>query len=388
MSDDITKFKLRPLGECVEILDSMRKPINSDARRNRQGNIPYYGANGQAGTIDEWIFEEELVLVAEDGGFFDDPFRPISYRISGKSWVNNHAHVLRPLEFVDIDWLNYAIGYQDIHHLIKGATLKKLNQGDLKRILIPCPTLTEQYRIVARIKECMERVEEIEALRKAVIKDSQYLPSAVFADYVESLDHSKVSESVLGDVVIDCKYGSSQKANSAGNGYPMLRMGNIQNGRLDTADLKYVNLSKNEQQKYALLDGDILINRTNSMELVGKSAVIEGLSGDWVYASYLIRLRVDKTKALPTYVNAMINSRIGRYYVYRTARRAIGMVNINAQEIQRMPLPLLPIDEQQSLVDKMNETEPIINELSGQFRADGITHLRESILRKAFAGEL
>ena len=124
------------------------------------------------------------------------------------------------------------------------------------------------------------------------------------------------------------------------------------------------------------------------MELVGKSAVIKGLPGDWVYASYLIRLRVDKTKALPTYVNAMINSRIGRNYVYRTARRAIGMVNINAQEIQRMPLPLPPIDEQQSLVDKMNETEPIINELSGQFRADGITYLRESILRKAFAGEL
>ena len=165
-------------------------------------------------------------------------------------------------------------------------------------------------------------------------------------------------------------------------------MGNIQGGRIDTTDLKYIEMPKNEQKKYDLKEGDILINRTNSLELVGKSAVFKGLSGDWIYASYLIRIRVNKNKALPEYVNAIINSRIGRGYVYRTARRAIGMVNINAKEIQRMPLPLPSIAVQTELIEKMNEVEPLVDELTEHFQEDGIAHLRESILRKAFAGEL
>ena len=234
----------------------------------------------------------------------------------------------------------------------------------------------------------MERVEEIECLRNSATEDSKFLPSSVFADYIESLNRSKIGDDVIGDVVIDCKYGSSIKANDAQKGYPVIRMGNIQGGRLDTTDLKYIEIPKKEQIKYDLQEGDILINRTNSLELVGKSAVFKGLSGDWIYASYLIRIRVNKNKALPEYVNAVINSRIGRNYVYRTARRAIGMVNINAKEIQRMPLPLPSIAVQTELIEKMNEVEPLVDELTAHFQEDGIAHLRESILRKAFAGEL
>ena len=106
----MTCFELRPLGQCVEVLDRLRQPLNSDARRSRKGAIPYYGANGQLDSIDDWIFDEDLVLVAEDGGFYLDPIRPISYRISGKAWVNNHAHVLRALPHMDVDWVNYCKG--------------------------------------------------------------------------------------------------------------------------------------------------------------------------------------------------------------------------------------------------------------------------------------
>ena len=106
LAESESPFEMVELGDCVEVLDRLRKPINADVRREREGNVPYYGANGLVGLIDEWIFNEELVLVAEDGGFFYDPFKPISYRISGKAWVNNHAHVLRPTSAIDIDFLN------------------------------------------------------------------------------------------------------------------------------------------------------------------------------------------------------------------------------------------------------------------------------------------
>ncbi len=271
----------------------------------------------------------------------------------------------------------------------RGANLPRIAMKELWKHELPVPdSIVEQRRIVARIKECMERVEEIDKLRAEAIADSEKLQSAVFADYIESINDSGLGTTVLGDVIAECKYGTSKKANKNGSGVPILRMGNIKFGRIDTSDLKYVDLPKTERNKYLLEDGDVLINRTNSLELVGKSAVFLGLSGDWVYASYLIRLRIDHKKALPEYVNAVINSRIGRNYVLQTARRAIGMVNINAREIQRMPLPLPSIEEQAALIDKMNETEPLIDELLSFYKEDGLSHFRDSILRKAFAGEL
>ena len=300
--------------------------------------------------------------------------------------------VLRPTEVIASEWLFYCASsdqfVNQITPLMRGANYPAVTDKDILGIHIPLPQLNEQHRIIANIKECMERVEEIEALRGNVRYDSEFLPSAVFADYIESLDPFKIGDTVIGDIVIDCKYGSSIKANNAAKGFPVLRMGNIQGGRIDTTDLKYIEMPKKEQIKYDLQEGDILINRTNSLELVGKSAVFKGLSGNWIYASYLIRIRVNKNKALPEYVNAVINSRIGRGYVYRTARRAIGMVNINAKEIQRMPLPLPSIAVQAELIEKMNEVEPLVDELTAHFQEDGIAHLRESILRKAFAGEL
>ena len=83
------------LETCVEILDSKRIPINSRERQQRLGNIPYYGATGQVGTIDDYLFDEELVLLGEDGAPFFDSFKNKAYLINDKSWVNNHAHVLK-----------------------------------------------------------------------------------------------------------------------------------------------------------------------------------------------------------------------------------------------------------------------------------------------------
>jgi len=312
--------------------------------------------------------------------------------LRGPGILNQHIFkVIIQDNILDGDFFIYAVNSrldEMISQAHGGVGLRHITKAKLDAIHLPVPKLEEQHRIVARIKECMERVEEIKDLRNNAIKDSKFLPSSVFADYIESFDRSKVGDNIIGDVVVDCKYGSSIKANSAKKGFPVLRMGNIQGGRIDTADLKHIEMPKKEQRKYALQEGDILINRTNSLELVGKSAVFKGLSGDWIFASYLIRIRVNKDKALPEYVNAVINSRIGRGYVYRTARRAIGMVNINAKEIQRMPLPLPSIAVQTELIEKINEVEPLVDELTAHFQEDGIAHLRESILRKAFAGEL
>jgi type I restriction enzyme S subunit len=134
----------------------------------------------------------------------------------------------------------------------------------------------------------------------------------------------------------------------------MLRMGNVNtDGSLDLVKLKFVDLPEAEQQKYLLRRGDVLFNRTNSKELVGKTGV-------WltdhkaVFASYFIRLRTDARRVLPEYLWAFLNSRASKARLFAMARGAIGQANINSKELKAIPLPLPPLQLQQRFVSRLD----------------------------------
>ena len=152
--------------ECCDILDNRRIPVNSEERENRIGDIPYYGANGLQGYIDDFIFDESLILIAEDGGRFDEfATRPIAYRISGKSWVNNHAHVLRAKKGFSQDAIFYALEHKDIQPFIVGGTRSKLNQSALRSITICLPEQeSEQDKIAEILSTVNQAIEQNEAL--------------------------------------------------------------------------------------------------------------------------------------------------------------------------------------------------------------------------------
>ncbi len=168
---------LREIGEVVDILDNQRKPLNSEQRASMKGSIPYYGANGIVDTVNDYIFDEDLVLVAEDGGNFHDYLtKTIAYMISGKSWVNNHAHVLKAKRGLRIKWLFYCLVHKDITKYIVGTTRVKLNQGALSKIRIYVPDMPEQDRLIAQIdsifaaeKNVQNQISVSEQIRKQVI---------------------------------------------------------------------------------------------------------------------------------------------------------------------------------------------------------------------------
>ena len=134
------------LEESCEILDSRRIPITASNRK--EGPYPYYGANGIQDYVDDYIFDDELVLLAEDGGNFGSKERPIAYRVSGKCWVNNHAHVLKPKDGMNVDYLCYSLMFYDTEKLVNGATRQKLTQAMMRKILIPKRIISEQKKIV------------------------------------------------------------------------------------------------------------------------------------------------------------------------------------------------------------------------------------------------
>lgn len=134
------------LEECCEILDSMRIPIT--AKDRKKGPYPYYGANGVQDYVADYIFDDELVLLAEDGGNFGSEKKPIAYKVSGKCWVNNHAHVLKPKANIDVDYLCYSLMFYKVEGMVNGATRMKLTQAAMRKMLIPKREIKEQKEIV------------------------------------------------------------------------------------------------------------------------------------------------------------------------------------------------------------------------------------------------
>ena len=164
------------LEDCCEILDSQRVPITGSDRTS--GDYPYYGANGIQDYVDDFIFDDELVLLAEDGGNFGSKTRPIAYRVSGKCWVNNHAHVLKPKAGLDVDYLCYSLMFYDVGGMVNGATRQKLTQAAMRQMIIPKRSLDEQIEIVNIIK----KVQGVIASRKEELEQLDILIKARFVE--------------------------------------------------------------------------------------------------------------------------------------------------------------------------------------------------------------
>jgi len=146
--------------DCIDILDSKRIPVNAKERKNRVGKIPYYGATGQVGWIDDHLFDEELVLLGEDGAPFLERYKKKAYIISGKSWVNNHAHVLKAISnLISNSFLCHYLNFFDFTSHVTGTTRLKLNQSSMRKIPIPVPSIIEQNLITRKIAELFLKID-------------------------------------------------------------------------------------------------------------------------------------------------------------------------------------------------------------------------------------
>lgn len=153
----------------------------------------------------------------------------------------------------------------------------------------------------------------------------------------------------LADLLILSQYGLSEEATSSGR-YPMLRMMNVEAGKVVENDLKYIDLPDTEFQRYQLLSGDVLFNRTNSYELVGRTGIYD-LAGEHVFASYLVRLRTNDELLLPEYLTTFLNCEVGRRQVMAFATRGVSQANVNASSLQKVIVPLPPIEHQRKVVE-------------------------------------
>jgi type I restriction enzyme S subunit len=271
-----------------------------------------------------------------------------------------------------------------VNSMISGASGRKRVQPDLlEAVEIPLPPLGVQKAIVARwqkaqadIAAARERVEARNAITAARFfadlglksPDTAAPPKAFGVRWQDfgrwgvsfnflnqsgaDLSRGKYPVAELGSLLDLVQYGTSEKANTVGDGVAVIRMNNLVDGELDLRDLKYLRLPRKEVEKLALKEGDILFNRTNSKELVGKCAVFHA-PGEYVFASYLIRVRAGVAKADADFLTYAINSPIGRQQINALSRQIIGQANVNTEELRSLKIPLPPLPVQKRIMARV-----------------------------------
>jgi len=257
--------------------------------------------------------------------------------------ASNFVLVLRPNQRLVLPkWLLFYLNGDEAKEFIKKiigiTTYPNLKPQEYLKMEIPLPPLKIQKRIVARIEELFEKIDKAKELREKALEETEQIFQSALQKVFDKTG-KKYNLKLLKEVLTQIQYGISKKMNEIGEGYKILRMDNIVNGRIDVKNIKYVKIEKNEFLKYKLEKGDILFNRVNSFELVGKTGIFD-LEGDYTFASYLIRLRVNPNFLTPYFLNYFFNSPQTQDKLRFIARRAVQQANINAKEVSSLSIPL------------------------------------------------
>lgn len=277
----------------------------------------------------------------------------------------------------------------------KGGAQPNISQALIKEHKVLFPPLAEQKIIADKLDTLLAQVDSAKARLEQIPQILKRFRQAVLAAAVSG----KLTEEWRGTtILIDWKkgilknfikkpsYGTSAKSQKEGL-IPVLRMGNLQSGKVDWSDLVYTS-DKNEIEKYKLIAGDILFNRTNSPELVGKTSIYRG-ERDAIYAGYLIKVQcLDGLN--PEYLNYHLNSHIAKQYCHEVKSDGVSQSNINAQKLAAYPLIVPSIEEQAEIVRRVEQLFVYADAIEKQVQnaLDRVRNLTQSILAKAFRGEL
>ena len=257
-----------------------------------------------------------------------------------------------------------------------GATFKEISKKVVSNVEIPLPSLAEQRRIAG----VLSRVNALHGKVAETLNSYSMLETSKSALLIESCATSVK----IGDFIESSQYGTSKKSENVGP-TPVLRMGNItDDGNVSVADLKYTDIQDEEAGKYTLREGDLLFNRTNSVEKVGKAAVVHGLDG-YAYAGYLIRIRF-KEGLHPEYVSAFLRSPRGVATRKSLAKTAVNQANINAKEFAGIEIPFPSSAEQEALVRTISYVRSQQKKMVGVLNQ--LEELRSALQYRAFRGEL
>jgi len=386
-------------------LDGKRIPLNSEQRGEMNGKIPYWGSNGVVDYINEYIFDEEIVLVGEDGSPFFDKLKPVSFFVNERVWVNNHIHILKPKELIISKYLTHSFNCVDYKEFITGSTRDKLTQSDLSRIPHTTPPLHEQHQIVqfldtktSLIDTLIEKTQrKIEILKE---KRTSLINHVVTKGLNPNVEMKDSGVELIGEIpkhwittrikyflyeIIDTEHKTVSFFEDGD--YSVVRTTNIKKGKLITNGIRKTNYDGfTEWTRRGIPNpGDVLLTREGP---VGECCIVPS-DFDFCLGQRVVWLKVK---------NKELNSKFLVYTIYsensinfmNTISLGSTVTHLNMSEIGNIPIFYCSIDQQQQIVEYLDEQTQIIDTTvtKEQKRIKLLKEYRQSLISEVVTGKI
>lgn len=338
--------KKQLLGQITNNLDSKRIPLNSQQRMGMQDNAiyPYIGANNIMGYVNQYIFDEKILCIAEDGGSWGRNENCATI-FNEKCWVNNHAHVLTAKSGVHLEYLCYYLNYTDLSSFITGTTRGKLTKSALNNIPIPLPPLPTQRAIAERL----DRADALRQKDRQLLREYDALAQAVFVEmFGEEQNYSEYPQVPLNDIA-DIVSGVAKNQTLISQNFievPYMRVANVQDGKIDLNEVKTIMVSPKDYDKYQLQKGDILLTEGGDADKLGRGAVWKGEIVPCIHQNHIFRVRITNELITSIYLSWHISSPYGKRYFLKAAKQTTGIASINLTQLKNFKVFIPPLSLQ------------------------------------------
>ena len=352
----------KALGDIVEILDSQRRPVAKGKRS--AGKYPYYGANGVQDYVEDYIFDGTFLLVGEDGSVINKDKTPVLNWAVGKIWVNNHAHILtEKTHIARLRYIYFVLQTIDISDIVRGVP-PKLNQFNLKQILVPVPPLAIQNEIVNILDKFTELEAELEARRKQYeyYRNKLLNFSKFGGGYSEDVKWCKLSDigTFYGGLT-----GKSKRDFIAGNAKFITYMNVYSNIAIDVNMNDMVQIAEGEKQNKVEYGDVVFTGSSETPDDCGMSSVMTTRpDGDLYLNSFCFGFRMnDRALLLPDFMKFLFRSEEIRKQIIKTAS-GVTRFNVSKKRFGEVVIPIPPMKEQQRIVAILDKFETLVNDIS------------------------
>jgi len=389
------EWSVKTLQEVAGCLDNLRVPLNESQRERRKGDFPYCGANGVLDFVNGYVIDDDIILMAEDGGYFDEyETRPIAYRMRGKCWVNNHAHILKAKPGFDQGFLFYSLVHKNILPFLASGTRAKLNKSEMSKIVVPAPTTEAEQHAIAEALSDVDAL--LDALDQLVTKKHD-LKQAAMQELLTGETrlpgfHGEWETRPLSSEIADLQAGVSVNSVEddldAGTGaLAVLKTSAVAGGAFIPSECKTIAPRDLGRVKLSPVVESVIISRMNTIDLVGECGYVPADFPDLFVPDRLWMTRFRSTSRVSAkWLAFVLSSPASRQLIRNIATGTSGsMKNISKQSFLALEFEFPCPDEQTAIAAVLTDMDAelvALEERSKKTRA-----LKQGMMQELLTGK-
>ena len=387
-------WEVKKLEDICEFLDGRRKPIKAFDRENIKGDIPYYGASGIIDWINDYIFDEDIILLGEDGENLKSRNVPLAFKVTGKCWVNNHAHVLKPKKD-NIDFVTEILESKDYTPYVIGSAQPKLTQAECRKIKIQVPPLKEQEKIAEILSTVDSQIDDTEKL----IEKSKELKKGLMQKLLtKGIGHSEFKKTGVGEIPVSWEVKKlSELTNKLTDGshsspipvddsnYKICTVANMRKNTLDISSA--TNISKEDYEKlinngcYAE-NGDVLLSKDGT---IGKTILYSQENEKIVLLSSIAILKPMKEKLRGEYLNQYLQDSRTLTRIVNT-KTGSAIKRIVLRDINSLKIVVPKLKEQEKIAKILLSVDNEIEEYEN--KKQRLEYLKKGLMQQLLTGKI